>query len=272
MAESRMTQMLSGGAFWSIMNQVGKDRLRLNGTVENTETGAILYDRTILNQISSASFDEGTWQWAQPVTGALRSGGRGTTMFVGDGRSEFVLRHYRRGGLPGRFNRDLYLWAGEERTRAFREWRLLACLQSLGLPVPRPVAARYDRVAAIFYRADLLTVREPGIRSLAERLIGNAASEEFWRSVGAGIRRFHDAGVCHADLNAYNVQIDRADGIFLLDFDRGRLLTAGSWQQRNLGRLYRSLRKVSQLERRISFSEPNWQQLMHGYSSAVRSA
>src|SRR5690606_12671356 len=124
MAESRMTQMLSGGAFWSIMSQASEDRLRPGGTVEKTETGAILYDRTILDQISGASFAAASWQCARPVGGALRSGGRGNTLIVGDGTKEFVLRHYRRGGLQGRVNRDLYLWLGEERTRSFAEWRL----------------------------------------------------------------------------------------------------------------------------------------------------
>jgi 3-deoxy-D-manno-octulosonic acid kinase len=254
------------------MSQVSEDRLRLNGTVEKTETGAILYDRQILNHISSASFTAASWPRAQPVSGALRSAGRGATLFVGDGNKEFVLRHYRRGGLPGRVNRDLYLWLSEERTRAFAEFRLLARLHGEGLPVPRPAAAHYLRVGGLFYRADLLTVREPGIRSLAERLLDEPASDGFWRSLGRVIRCFHSAGVCHADLNAYNIQVKRSDEIFLLDFDRGRLLPAGPWQERNLARLYRSLRKVNRLEPRIAFSEQNWRQLMHGYSSAARSA
>ncbi|MEX2123730.1 MAG: 3-deoxy-D-manno-octulosonic acid kinase [Woeseia sp.] len=253
------------------MDQVNEDSLRLNETVENTETGAILYDRALINQISDASFRPETWQWAVPVTGALRSAGRGNTMFVGDGKSEFVLRHYRRGGVPGRMNRDLYLWLGGERTRAFAEWRLLARLTAMGLPVPRPAAARFRRVAGFFYTADLLTVRVQGIRSLSDRLLQNATAEGFWSGVGEGIRRFHEAGVCHADLNAYNVQVDADDAAFLLDFDRGRLRPPGTWQQRNLARLYRSLVKIRQLEPRLSFSQASWQQLMQGYSSASRS-
>jgi 3-deoxy-D-manno-octulosonic acid kinase len=264
--------MLSGGDFWSIMDQVNEDSLRLNETVENTETGAILYDRTVINHISDASFRPETWQRALPVTGSLRSAGRGNTMFVGDGLSEFVLRHYRRGGLAGRVNRDLYLWLGRERTRAFAEWRLLARLSAMGLPVPRPAAARYRRAAGVFYTADLLTVRVPGIRPLSERLMQNTAGEEFWRAVGKGLHRFHEAGVCHADLNAYNIQVDADDGIILLDFDRGRLLPRGTWQRRNLARLYRSLKKIRQLEPRVAFSEVSWQQLMQGYASASRSA
>lgn len=254
------------------MDQVNEGSSGLIEAVENTETGAILYDRTATNHISTASFAADWWQTAQPVTGALRSAGRGSTMVVGDGRSEFVLRHYRRGGLPARVNPDLYVWLGAERTRAFAEWRLLARLRGMGMRVPRPAAAHYRRVATLFYTADLLTVLEPGIRALSDRLLDSPAHEEFWLGAGESLFRFHDAGVCHADLNAYNVQVDANDRIFLLDFDRGRLLPPGSWQQRNLARLYRSLRKVNRLEPRIAFSETNWQQLMQGYSSAARSS
>jgi 3-deoxy-D-manno-octulosonic acid kinase len=263
--------MLSGGDFWSIMDQASEDSSGLNGSVENTETGAILYDRAVINHISDSTFRPDSWQCTQPVTGLLRSAGRGNTMVVSDGRMELVLRHYRRGGFPGRVNPDLYLWLGEERTRPFREWRLLRRLLDMRLPVPRPAAARYRRVATLFYTADLLTVREPGIRALSDRLIDSPASEAFWRGAGEAIYRFHEAGVCHADLNAYNVQVDAADRIFLLDFDRGRLLPPGAWQQRNLARLYRSLKKIRRLEPRIAFTEPNWWQLMQGYSSAARS-
>jgi 3-deoxy-D-manno-octulosonic acid kinase len=140
----------------------------------------------------------------------------------------------------------------------------------MGLPVPRPAAARYRRVAALFYTADLLTVCEPGIRSLSDRLVDSPASEDFWREAGKSIYRFHEAGACHSDLNAYNVQVDAADRIFLLDFDRGRLLPPGAWRQRNLARLYRSLNKIRKLEPRIAFSETSWRQLIQGYSSAAR--
>jgi len=254
------------------MDQANEDRPRPAETLVNTETGAILYDRAVINHISDASFHPEGWQLARPVTGSLRSAGRGNTLIVGNGEVEFVLRHYRRGGLPGRLNRDLYLWLGNERTRSFREWRLLATLTAMELPVPRPAAARYRRVAGFFYTADLLTVRQAGIRALSDRLMERTAGDGFWRTIGSGIRRFHEAGVCHADLNAYNVQIDANDRIVLLDFDRGRLLPPGAWQQRNLARLYRSLRKVRSLEPRIVFLEANWRELMQGYSSAAMSA
>lgn len=235
----------------------------MNETVENTESGAILYDKSLINHISEAGFRPESWASSSPVAGGLRAAGRGRTMIVGTGKQEFVLRHYRRGGLIGRVNADRYLWLGRDRTRAFREWRLLARLKALGLPVPRPAAARYCRSGAC-YTADLLTVRERGIRSLADRLLAGA-SPAFWAGIGRGIRRFHDVGACHADLNAYNVQVDAVDELFLLDFDRGRLRQDGPWRQANLERLRRSLEKVSGLDPRIRFSGEDWWQLLLGY-------
>lgn len=257
-----MTQMLSGGECWN-MGQVREDRL--NETVENTEAGAILYDKSLINQISDADFRAESWAVRSPVTGSLRSAGRGETLFVGDGDTEFVLRHYRRGGLVGRVNRDRYLWTGRDRTRAFAEWRLLAKLTTLELPVPRPAAARYRR-SGLCYTADLLTVRVPDIRSLADRLIAGTPDAEFWRGIGRAIRRFHDAGACHADFNAYNLQVDADDRLFVLDFDRGRLRAPGPWQQKNLARLQRSLRKISALDSRIGFRQEHWQRLLEGYA------
>ncbi len=240
---------------------------RLEATVQKTETGAILYDRSILNHISDASFTPAAWQRVAPVRGALRSAGRGNTLLVSDGVREFVLRHYLRGGLAARVNRDLYLWQGEGRSRAFAEWRLLARLTGMGLPVPRPAAARYRR-RGIFYTADLLTVKAPGITPLSMRIAREPADDAFWRGIGSGLRRFHDAGVYHADLNAYNVQVDVNDALFLLDFDRGAIRPRGRWQQENLARLHRSLRKLKRLDPALHYEEARWEALVDAYKSA----
>lgn len=243
----------------------------MSDTVEKTRNGAILYDTAIINQISERAFVANGWPVAQPIKGTLRSAGRGKTLMVSDGEHEFVLRHYIRGGLPGRLIRDSYLWLGERKTRSFAEWYLLAKLNSLGLPVPRPAAARYRR-SGPFYTADLLTIRLPDIRSLAQRLTEGPGDATFWQSLGAELHRFHAAGVNHADLNAYNLQIGNNDKMFLLDFDRGRIMPAGAWRQKNIARLHRSLRKIRQADRDINYSEADWNQLLEGYFSASRSA
>jgi len=243
----------------------------LSDTVKKTGNGAILYDTAIVNQISEAAFDAGSWPRNEVIGGVLGSGGRGNTMLVSSGDREFVLRHYRRGGMPGRVIKDSYVWSGEEQTRSFAEWRLLHKMHSKGLPVPRPAAARYTR-HGLRYTADLLTQRIPGISSLADRILHKPGDRRLWHAIGRTIALFHRLGICHEDLNAYNVQVDQSDKPYLLDFDRGSIRPHGVWQQKNMARLHRSLRKVKSLDDRIHFAKSDWDDLLEAYFMASRSA
>lgn len=192
-------------------------------------------------------------------------------MIVKGAQGEFVLRHFMRGGQIGRLVSDSYFWLGEDATRAFAEWRLLARLVTMDLRVPQPAAARYVR-SGLFYRADLLTVLVPEVIPLSDRIASLPCAEEFWQKLGSEISPFHKAGVFHADLNAYNIQIDKDDTVWLVDFDRGRLRQPGTWQQSNLARLHRSLRKIKRIDPRLYYSESNWQQFLDGYFNASRFA
>jgi 3-deoxy-D-manno-octulosonic acid kinase len=243
----------------------------LTETVEKTATGAILYDKAIINQISEDRFEPSGWLHSEPVKGSHGSGGRGTTMYVGNVPRQFVLRHFMRGGLIGKLVRDRYLWTGENSTRSFVEWRLLAKLADNNLRVPRPAAARYCRRGQT-YTADIITVRIPAVSPLSQYIVAHSRDEDFWRSTGAAIREFHACGVYHADMNAYNLQIDSAGRLWMLDFDRGRLLPPGAWQQKTLDRLHRSLEKIKTLNPRMHFDESNWETLLDGYFSASRAA
>ena len=184
---------------------------------------------------------------------------------------QFVLRHYVRGGLIGKLNRDRYVFSGEDATRSFAEWRMLKKMAENKLRVPRPAAARYER-RGTFYRADLITVRIPGVRPLSSVIAERARGVEFWSGIGAAIYEFHTAGVYHADMNAYNLQIDEQDRLWMLDFDKGRLRPPGLWQQKTIGRLHRSLKKILTLDPRVNFSQADWEALLDGYFSASRSA
>jgi 3-deoxy-D-manno-octulosonic acid kinase len=243
----------------------------LTETVEKTKNGAILYDKAIINQISAERFTAEGWPHAEILTGSLRSGGRGNTMFVGNVPRQFVLRHYMRGGLVGKFNREHYIFSGEDLTRPFQEWRLLDKLAANNMNVPRPAAARFCR-RGTFYTADIITVRIPDVVSLSEYIAIADRDEEFWQSVGAAIWKFHEAGVYHADMNAYNIQIDKDGDIWMLDFDKGALKAPGTWQQETLSRLHRSLKKVLGLDPKLHFHAGKWEQLLEGYFSASRSA
>lgn len=223
----------------------------------------------MFDEVSEDLFRPRAWSSVAPVTGSLRSAGRGNTAIVSNGDTEFVLRRYVRGGMIGKIITNAYFWAGADETRSFMEWRLLKKLVGKGLNVPIPAAARY-RKTAMFYTADLLTVRIPGIRSLADRLIEAPGNVEFWQGLGVAIAHVHEAGVYHADMNAYNVQLDPTDEMWLLDFDKGSLSAEGTWKQETLGRLHRSLQKIRGLSPQVNFAKGDWEQFLEGYFSVSR--
>jgi len=232
--------------------------------------GAMLYDASRAGNLSLASFDPAQLRDRGEIEGEAR--GRGATYFLQSQGRRWVLRHYRRGGLIARFSPDRYLWNGEVTARPFAEWQLTYRLHRAGLPVPAPVAARYEQ-QGLTYSGDIITEHLPESSSLAECLRLGALSLLNWVAIGRCVRRFHDLGVCHADLNAHNVLLGRADEVFLVDFDRGSLRHPGFWCDGNLVRLRRSLEKITYALPADRFTEPDWHGLLDGYRDAgVRNA
>ena len=222
-------------------------------------TATILYDDTLVSHADAALF--------APPARTAAVGGRGAAWIVpGSEGGEWVLRHYRRGGLPAKLLDDTYLWTGLGYTRPWREWHFLAEMHALGLPVPRPVAARVLR-SGIAYRGDLITRRIPKAHSLAELLAQGAVASVPWQVIGSCIRRFHEAGVWHPDLNAHNILVDETGGAWLIDFDRGehhRRSGDAAWKHRNLARLQRSLCKSDLTDAVIA---AGWAALLDGYTT-----
>jgi 3-deoxy-D-manno-octulosonic acid kinase len=206
------------------------------------DRGAILFDPGRVAVPGGQLFDPAYWH----AQGALtqQAGGRGSIQFIDNDEHRWVIRRYLRGGVPSLIARDSYLYFGEERTRAFRELRLLDALRERELPVPVPIAARYVR-DLVTYRAELITERLPGARSLFEVIAAGGMDDARWAAIGRCLRHFHDAGVQHADLNAHNIMLGEHREVWVLDFDRGRLRHPGSWSRRVLDRLARSLAKIS---------------------------
>lgn len=201
-----------------------------------------LVSEDLVDQFRFDWFEPAYWrQSAQPVS----VGGRGAAWFVSSELGRWVLRKYYRGGLPGRFIKDTYLFLGHSRVRSIREYILLVTMLELGLPVPKPIAACYEP-KKFTYKAALILERLEGVTALRE--FQRSEDTKVWQKAGACIRHFHDQGIYHADLNCTNILIDDRDhSVYLIDFDRGRVhpdpRPNAPWKQANLSRLKRSVRK-----------------------------
>ena len=225
-------------------------------------TGGHLVARRFKDTFREEWFDPDYWgEQAEPVS----KGGRGSAWFLAPETCEpLVLRHFARGGLPGRFIKRDYLFLGVDRVRSLAEFRLLDQLYQQGLPVPEPVAAGFIR-RGLFYRAQILITCIPDARPLADFTSESHAS--IWWDAGVCVRQFHNAGVYHADLNCMNILV--ADRIYLIDFDRGQRMnnSDGDWRAANLRRLERSVAKFfDESEREIQGRL--WRSFLAGYEAS----
>lgn len=199
--------------------------------------GAIRFDPDRIARPDAFLFDPAAPQLqAAPV----QVGGRQAAWYVAGDFGSGVLRHYHRGGFMARLSLDHYVWAGARRTRSFAEFELLDFMSRRGLAVPKPLAAIYWRYAAS-YRAAILVERISNVQALAKAL-----TQPHHRAVARAIFAMHNAGVWHADLNAYNILLDGRNQAWLIDFDRGRRrAVTPRLRDANLLRLRRSLIKVA---------------------------
>ena len=230
------------------------------------ESLAIVYDADRLQQPGPALFDPERWKRQGGLAGYAI--GRGSALLLETGFGPAVLRQYLRGGWPARLSRDRYFFTGYERSRPLAEFRMLAALSGLGLPVPAPLAALCER-RGLLYRGWLLMQRILQVQPLADLLGPGSFDTAPWQRVGAVIRTFHDAGVVHADLNARNILVAEDGSVYLVDFDRARLSVgdAGAFRS-NLERLKRSLDKLWPLAEGDGLAAACWGELLNGYGQA----
>jgi tRNA A-37 threonylcarbamoyl transferase component Bud32 len=185
------------------------------------------------------------------VRGEPRAGGRGgvwTVAWNGTGRA--VLRWYRRGGAVRHLLSERYFgWA----PRPILELGLTEEARRRGIAAPEVLAARVDRLRGGWYRGAIVTREVPDALTLAAELRRDPADPErtaILTAVGRAVRRLHDRGVHHRDLNATNVLL-RRDGdewtVHFIDFDRADVRPSVGARARAaaLRRLARSLAKLA---------------------------
>ena len=224
-------------------------------------------DDAILHRFAGQDFDPAYWIGrgsAQPIDG----GRGGSSRIHVDGR-DYVLRRYLRGGMVQRVLEDQYLWTGLASTRPAIEQRAVRHALDHQLPVPAVAAWQVLR-RGLLYRAVIISRFIPHRSTLAGWLARQDLSVDDWASLGRLLRRMHEAGIDHADLNADNILIDESGDFYLIDFDRARIRPAGGdWRRGNLARLQRSLLKISRrlagAERKFHFSDKDWQRLLAAY-------
>lgn len=227
----------------------------------------ILFNTDLLNTEPALLFERGIIQ-RKSAPGKLQ---RGTALFFDHAGISMVLKHYHRGGWIGKLVKDTYSRFGlpwRREPRMWEEFRLLTRMRKLGLPVPEPVAARYQLTSLLTYRGDLITRKISNSRTLSDCLLEGGLTAKQWQAIGHTISRFHANRVCHADLNAHNILLDSAGHIHLIDFDKSDIRTPGSsshWKQANLQRLLRSLHKIGRQEPSLAFGDADWQHLLRGY-------
>ena len=227
---------------------------------------AIAYDASLMVAPGVDYFSVDYWKSHQAVVG--EAVGRGSAWFIEAPFGPVVLREFLRGGWVAKLSRQSYFFTTVARSRPFREYHLLAVLHEQGLPVPRPVAALCKHHGIVSSGA-LMTARIASVQTLADMLPGNPGGAnpqaDLWENIGKCIRRFHDAGVWHADLNARNILLDDGLKVYLIDFDRARF-TPGKVVngEGNLNRLKRSLTKLWPADE-LSSLQPAWSQLKAAY-------
>lgn len=206
-------------------------------SIRTIDAGGMRYNPAFTTAPTLALFNPSTPDLqAQAVT----QGGRNAAWFIEHNGQPALLRHYQRGGLIAKFVRQYYFWAGAESTRSWAEFEVLLHLHNRLVAVPMPLAALWERVF-LGYKAAIIVARIPDALPIAQQLESTNAT-----AVALMVKKMHDAGVWHADLNVFNVLIDAKQQIHLIDFDKAKILSVVNSKQRqsNLLRLRRSLIKV----------------------------
>lgn len=236
-------------------------------STQANKTEFIKFDKAVLPECEAKHFSPKYWQQQKAIAG--NSTGRATVWFIQQGDHGMLLRHYYRGGLVGRVNKDRFMSEPAERSRAISEFDLLMKLQELQLPVPKPIAARMAKARWFGYRADILVEVIPGAVDVFRLLREKPLSEQNWQDLGAAVKKLHDHNVYHSDLNCHNLMLDDNDKAWIVDFDKCGFKEPGDWKQENLARLKRSLLKEKGKYDTFYWKERrDWPEFLTGYEKS----
>jgi len=177
--------------------------------------------------------------------------GRGALARIApEGGPGLVLKKYRHGGVLRAVLPEIFLGtrrmlddlAASERARAS------------GVPCAAVAGLVLSRRAGPLWEGYLLTEEIPDAVTLDRALPGGGA--DLAAAAVRTVRRLHDAGVLHRDLNLRNLLVRGAE-VFVIDLDGARLVASPTPTQRfaNLSRLDRSYVKIFRDEGPLSHED-----------------
>jgi 3-deoxy-D-manno-octulosonic acid kinase len=207
---------------------------------------------------------------------------KGTAVPLGGGRGSafkteiggvggVVVRRYRRGGLFGKIVKDRYFVPH----RALSELFALTTARTRGVSAPVALGASEKRrrllfIPSPFYTAAIATAEISASVNLPEYLrreVDPKTREKTLVRAGTAIKKMHDAGIYHSDLNMNNLLVGSGEGeIFVIDFDRAVVcdLLSRRRRERNLRRLLRSLRKLARSG--LPITDDDFKHILTGYA------
>jgi len=217
------------------------------------EGGAAAARRDVAAAVRQALATGGTlYRWAAAQPDRTTYVGRGEAYGVALGGLPVVVRHARHGGLLAPLLADRF-WG---RPRFEREAELSRLLAKGGVRTPALLAGVRYR-AGLGHRADVATEQVAGVDLVelffGERPPAGAARSAALDALGRLVRRLHDLGWVHPDLQLRNLLLSDPGGsaphAWLLDVDTCRPMRGDpdAERARNLARFYRSWAKWNAL-------------------------
>lgn len=178
---------------------------------------------------------------------------------------QYLKRWHVHGGVFGPFLGSLFLGA----SRPFRELRAAVYAVASGLATVEPLGICVWRVRGPIYRTALMTRRAYGSTNVPEHISRRGQLDAAYRHrlierMATAVRRMHDAGLFHADLNLMNILVRQEPGsstdepeILIIDWDKAlvRPRIGVIRRVRNLLRLSRSADKFARLGIPITLSD-----------------
>ena len=146
--------------------------------------------------------------------------GRGTIRYAEiSGLGSVVVKEYRRGGLFGKVNPNLYLNTAESRPE--QEYRMLKVAAKAGVSTPVPLAVMLKVSGNLFYRGWLMMRHLDHQDNLANLSVNDAdKAYEVLPVVAKELQAMIDSSIFHQDLHPGNILVSDDGSISVIDFDK----------------------------------------------------